>query len=186
MAKKREKQQQLATLDSLSLSAVKREHVQMTQKRITKSRAGCPPATLPCSPPLQLPTKLLRSELGMELKMFWRVTTRGNGMQKFSTWVAFHSGSRWGSRKRGLGRRGYEQGRQGTALQCELVCRLLFCRTPPRHILSLSLSLCQRHSLCSASITNETDCFSWRTFLVFCVLTVYIVNTKYNKVFFPS
>lgn len=50
MAKKREKQQQLATLDSLSLSAVKREHVQMTQKRITKSRAGCPPATLPSTP----------------------------------------------------------------------------------------------------------------------------------------
>lgn len=51
MAKKREKKQkQLATLDSLSLSAVKREHVQMTQKRITKSKAGCPRATLTFSP----------------------------------------------------------------------------------------------------------------------------------------
>lgn len=135
-------------------------------------------------PSLHLLPKLLWSELGMELKMFWRVTARGNGMQKFSTWVAFHSGSscRRGNRKRWLERRGYEEGRQGTYSSAGSSVAFCFVALP-RNTFSLSLSL--SISFCLLSEHNQWNrLFSMKNLSGFLCMSVYIVNTIYNKVFF--
>lgn len=122
----------------------------MTQTRITKS-VKCPEQP---SPLLPMPIKLL-------------VSIR-NGVKNVLT---CDDAWKWHAKVLYMGRISPGMGAGGGAGQptrvlCGLVCRLLFCRTPPRHMLSISLPHSVRHSLCSASITNETRLF-FRTFLDF-------------------
>lgn len=125
------KQQQLATLDSLSslcslfgcsqARTVPNDANAYYQKRKVSRTA------LPSTPPPCLSN--CWSAVEMELKMFWRVTTHGNGMQKFYTWVAFPLG--W---EKGAG--------QGNPHECCAGSSVAFCFVAlPRNTCSHSLYL---------------------------------------------
>lgn len=133
------KQQQLATLDSLSslcsLFGCSQARIVPNDANAYYQKRKVSRTALPSTPPPCLSN--CWSAVEMELKMFWRVTTHGNGMQKFYTWVAFPLG--WGE---GEG--------QGSLLECCAGSSVAFCFVAlPRDTCSLSHSLCVAFSLLS-------------------------------------